>query len=51
MKNIAKKGGKKMKRASGVLLPVASLPSKYGIGCFSKEAYDFIDKLKAAGQS
>ena len=40
-----------MKRASGVLLPVASLPSKYGIGCFSKEAYDFIDKLKAAGQS
>ena len=39
-----------MKRASGVLLPVASLPSKYGIGCFSKEAYDFIDKLKAAGQ-
>jgi len=51
MKNVAKKGGKKMKRASGVLLPVASLPSKYGIGCFSKEAYDFIDKLKAAGQS
>ena len=40
-----------MKRASGVLLPVASLPSKYGIGCFSKEAYDFIDKLKEAGQS
>ena len=40
-----------MKRASGVLLPVASLPSKYGIGCFSKEAYDFIDRLKEAGQS
>ncbi|MCM1145259.1 MAG: 4-alpha-glucanotransferase [Blautia sp.] len=40
-----------MKRASGVLLPVASLPSKYGIGCFSKEAYDFIDKLRKAGQS
>ena len=35
-----------MKRASGVLLPVFSLPSKYGIGCFSKEAYKFIDQLK-----
>lgn len=40
-----------MKRASGILLPVASLPSKYGIGCFSREAYEFIDKLKEAGQS
>ena len=40
-----------MKRASGVLLPVSSLPSKYGIGCFSKEAYKWIDQLKEAGQS
>lgn len=40
-----------MERASGVLLPIFSLPSKYGIGCFSKEAYQFIDRLKAAGQS
>lgn len=40
-----------MKRASGILLPVFSLPSKYGIGCFSREAYDFVDKLKEAGQS
>lgn len=40
-----------MKRASGILLPVASLPSKYGIGCFSKEAYTWIDQLKEAGQS
>lgn len=38
-------------RASGVLLPVSSLPSAYGIGCFSKEAYEFIDKLKEAGQT
>ncbi|GFP76784.1 4-alpha-glucanotransferase [Clostridium fungisolvens] len=37
-------------RASGVLLPISSLPGKYGIGTFSKNAYDFIDKLKAAGQ-
>ena len=39
------------KRACGVLLPVSSLPSKYGIGCFSKSAYDFVDMLKASGQS
>ena len=26
-------------RGSGILLPVASLPGKYGIGSFSKEAY------------
>ena len=37
-------------RASGVLLPISSLPSKYGIGCFSKEAYAFVDKLVRAGQ-
>lgn len=37
-------------RASGILLPVSSLPSKYGIGCFSKSAYEFIDQLKEAGQ-
>jgi len=40
-----------MKRASGILLPIASLPSAYGIGCFSKEAYQWIDQLKKAGQS
>ena len=38
-------------RRSGVLMPVASLPGRYGIGTFSKEAYKFIDALKAAGQS
>lgn len=38
-------------RASGILLPVASLPSKYGIGCFSKEAYEFVDGLSKAHQS
>ena len=40
-----------MKRSAGVLLPVFSLPSKYGIGCFSKEAYDFVDWLSEAGQT
>lgn len=38
-------------RKSGILLPIASLPSPYGIGCFSREAYDFVDRLKEAGQS
>ena len=37
-------------RASGILLPVSSLPSKYGIGCFSEEAYEFVDQLAKAGQ-
>ena len=40
-----------MRRESGILLPVTSLPSPYGIGCFSREAYEFIDQLKKAGQS
>lgn len=37
-------------RAGGILLPIASLPSKYGIGCFSREAYEFVDFLVDAGQ-
>ena len=39
-----------MSRSSGVLLSVTSLPSKYGIGCFDKEAYAFVDWLEKAGQ-
>ena len=39
-----------MNRAAGILLPITSLPSKYGIGCFSQSAYDFVDWLKEAGQ-
>lgn len=40
-----------MKRSAGILLSVSSLPSKYGIGCFSKSAYEFVDFLKKSGQS
>ncbi len=40
-----------MKRKSGILLPVSSLPSKYGIGTLSKQAYEFVDFLAKAGQS
>ena len=38
-------------RASGILLPVSSIPSRYGIGTFSREAYDFVDFLVKAGQT
>ena len=37
-------------RECGILLPVTSIPSPYGIGGFSKEAYEFVDRLEAAGQ-
>lgn len=40
-----------MNRGAGILLSITSLPSKYGIGCFSKSAYNFVDWLKAAGQT
>ncbi len=38
-------------RKNGILLPISALPGKYGIGCFSKEAYRFVDGLQKAGQS
>ena len=38
-------------RKAGILFPISSLPSRFGIGCFSKEAYDFVDFLEKAGQS
>jgi 4-alpha-glucanotransferase len=38
-------------RLSGVLLHPTSLPSRFGIGDFGKEAYRFIDFLVASGQS
>ena len=40
-----------MNRTAGILLSISSLPSKYGIGCFGKSAYDFVDWLKEAGQT
>lgn len=35
----------------GLLMPVFSLPSKYGIGSFGKWAYAFVDFLKKSGHS
>ncbi len=40
-----------MKRAAGILLPLASLSGRYGIGSFSQSAYDWVDWLAAAGQT
>ena len=39
-----------MKQA-GILLPLSSLPSPYGIGTMGKEAYKFIDFLKDSNQT
>ncbi len=39
-----------MEKRCGVLLPISSIPNPYGIGCFSKEAYEFVDFLKETGQ-
>ena len=39
-----------MERKSGILMPVFSIPSEYGIGDFGENAYAFIDFLKKAGQ-
>lgn len=39
-----------MKRGSGVLLHISSLPGPYGIGTMGREAYEFVDALNAAQQ-
>lgn len=36
---------------TGILLPISSLPSNYGIGGFGKSAYKFIDFLKETNQT
>ena len=40
-----------MARSAGILLPVFSLPSAYGIGSLGAEAREFLDFLRAAGQT
>lgn len=40
----------KLTRGAGVLLPISSLPSPYGIGTLGQAAYQFVDTLAAAGQ-
>lgn len=38
-----------MKRSSGILLPVFSLPGPWGIGCFDQTARRFAEKVAEAG--
>ena len=40
-----------MKRSAGILMPISSLPSPYGIGTMGRAAREFVDFLAAAGQS
>ena len=40
-----------MKKDAGLLMPILSLPNKYGCGDFGTEAYDFVDKLVQSGAS
>ena len=39
-----------MERSCGILMPISSLPSPYGIGTLGKAAYEFVDFLAEAGQ-
>lgn len=45
-----KKQDRSLTRGAGLLLPISSLPSSYGIGTLGTEAYKFVDYLVEAGQ-
>ena len=32
-----------MERSAGVIMHIASLPGKFGIGTFGKEAYEYVE--------
>ena len=40
-----------MDRKAGILMPVASLPNRFGLGDFGQDAYRFVDDLAEAGFS
>lgn len=40
-----------MERSSGIILPIFSLPSPYGVGTMGQAARDFVDFLAAASQT
>jgi len=40
-----------IKRSSGILLHISSLPGNYGIGTLGAEAYQFAQQLQKGGQS
>ena len=41
---------RRFKRSSGVVMPIFSFSSPYGIGTMGKEAYEFVDFLEKSGQ-
>ena len=41
----------RLTRGAGILLPISSLPSPYGIGTLGADAHDFVNYLKLAGQT
>lgn len=47
---MSKKNVFSLERSAGILLPISSLPSPYGIGTFGQAAYDFVDFLVEAKQ-
>ncbi|MDO5520535.1 MAG: 4-alpha-glucanotransferase [bacterium] len=42
---------KQLDRGAGILMPISSLPSPYGIGTLGKAAYHFVDQLAQAKQT
>ena len=51
MKQIDEEIKIKKSRKAGILMPIFSLPSNYGIGTLGKEAYKFVDFLVDAKQT
>ena len=49
MEQYVKKEQKQTKRRAGILMPVSSLPSKFGIGTLGDGAEKFVDWLQKAG--
>ena len=41
----------RLTRGAGILLPIGSLPSRYGIGSLGREAFRFVEYLCRAGQT
>lgn len=48
---VTQRTGEWKRRRSGLLLPIFSLPDRYGIGTLGKAAHDFIDYLSSCGVS
>ncbi len=40
-----------MKRGSGILLALSSLPGRFGIGTLGQGAREFVDRLRTGGQT